>query len=141
MAKSGRKINQGSKWIQPVKRQAIYFRDERKCVYCGKDDTQCTLSLDHIVTASADLKAGKKQNNKANNLVTCCLDCNRRRNAKTIEEWIWSDNFNAAETIRLMFKIEEVQATRDENKNRKENTLNKDGHMEAAKEWFNKLNK
>lgn len=39
------KKTNGSKWIKPVKREAIYRRDDKKCVYCGRDHS---LTLDHI---------------------------------------------------------------------------------------------
>ena len=63
---------QGSKWIRPEKRQAIYERDERSCCYCGRHESELdeALTLDHV--RPVELGGG----NEAANLVTCCRRCN-----------------------------------------------------------------
>lgn len=69
---------QGMNWIRQEKRLAIYLRDGCACVWCGKGiEQQITLSLDHIKVA----KHGG--GNEASNLVTCCIDCNTSRGAKS----------------------------------------------------------
>ena len=61
----GRIKGQGSKWIRPVKRLAIYARDGFACVFCGATMEQgARLTLDHVVPC---LLGG---DNKENNLVT-----------------------------------------------------------------------
>ena len=74
----------GSKWIRPEKRLAIYLRDEFRCVYCGRDlhrvDPQ-EINLDHIKCRS---HGGQ---NDASNLVTSCKSCNCSRGNKKINEW------------------------------------------------------
>lgn len=76
--------NQGSKWIKPVKRLAIYLRDGLACVYCGANGERRTdenprggalLSLDHL--HPRELGGG----NEAENLVTACSHCNSARKA------------------------------------------------------------
>lgn len=72
--------DQGSKWIMPWKRLAIYLRDAeitqgRKCIYCLKDLSQLPareVTLDHLVPMS--VYTGKKDD--SHNLVTSCLSCN-----------------------------------------------------------------
>lgn len=63
----------GSKWIRPEKRLAIYHRDGFTCVYCGASARDVTLSLDHLKPRS------QGGTNDATNLVTACLPCNSKR--------------------------------------------------------------
>lgn len=78
-----RKAGQGSKWIRPVKRLAIYARDGSACVYCGAGIEQgAILTLDHVV--ASDLGGG----NEATNIVTCCLPCNSAKRALPLAEWL-----------------------------------------------------
>lgn len=71
--------NNGSKWIRPEKRLAIYIRDGFACCYCGRelrDATPAEVTLDHLLPRSC---GGK---NDATNLVTACRACNSARGAK-----------------------------------------------------------
>jgi 5-methylcytosine-specific restriction endonuclease McrA len=66
------KLN-GSKWIRPNKRQAIYTSDNHTCQYCGRsiyEHSDIVLTLDHILPRELG------GDNKATNLVTACLSCN-----------------------------------------------------------------
>lgn len=65
----------GSKWIRPNKRAAIYARDGFQCVYCG---SQSKLSLDHVKPT---------KNNTPSNLVTCCISCNSAKQRVTSRAW------------------------------------------------------
>jgi hypothetical protein len=70
---------QGSKWITPLRRLAIYLRDGLACVYCGaavEDGAQ--LSLDHL---KCHVNGG---GNESSNLVTCCKRCNSSRGSRTV---------------------------------------------------------
>lgn len=61
----------GSHWIRPEKRRAIYARDDFRCCYCGtgvEDGIQ--LTLDHVQPRELG------GSNEAGNLVTACLHCN-----------------------------------------------------------------
>lgn len=60
----------GSKWIRPEKRQRIYDRDGRCCVWCG---SASRLSLDHC------RPYGRGGSNRPRNLITACLSCNSAR--------------------------------------------------------------
>lgn len=65
--------NNGSKWIRPEKRLAVYLRDRFTCLYCLKDlhgaDPR-DVTLDHV---NADHQAGQHHEG---NLVTACRSCN-----------------------------------------------------------------
>ena len=64
----------GSKWIRPEKRLAIYLRDGMSYAYCGATvEDGIILSLDHI---KPDSKGGC---NHESNLITCCIRCNSSR--------------------------------------------------------------
>lgn len=81
---NGGNNGQGSKWIRPVKRLAIYLRDGLSCVYCGvgiEQDDSIRLSLDHITPR---IKGGS---NNESNLVTCCGRCNSSRGARTFRDF------------------------------------------------------
>lgn len=73
----------GGKWIQPVKRLAIYLRDGMACVYCGaKVEDGAVLSLDHLLPQSYGGSNGE------GNLVTCCKSCNCRRGNMDLASWL-----------------------------------------------------
>lgn len=57
--------------------QIIFELDNYECVYC---EAKHDLSLDHVVPKSRGGKTTK------NNLVTACMDCNRRKHTKTPSE-------------------------------------------------------
>lgn len=69
----------GSKWIRPDRRLAIYLRDGFRCLYCGRDlhgSDPFQVTLDH-------LKPGHFPGNHAeSNLVTACRSCNSARQDK-----------------------------------------------------------
>lgn len=61
----------GSKWIRPEKRLAIYHRDGFACVYCKRTAEEGKgLSLDHVLPRELG------GTHAAENLVTCCVSCN-----------------------------------------------------------------
>ena len=71
---------QGSKWISKTRRRKIYERDGWRCVWCLVrvcDVSDCMLcagaTLDHIVPRS------EGGSHATNNLITCCMGCNRLR--------------------------------------------------------------
>lgn len=69
----------GSKWIKPSTRWAIYYRDDFACVYCTEIPTQ--LTLDHV----KNVECGGS--NDPSNLVTCCLGCNSRKQSLSMRQW------------------------------------------------------
>ena len=67
---------------RPVRfsRQNIYARDKHQCQYCGKRLPAEDLSYDHVIPKS---RGGKTL---WNNIVTCCLSCNRKKGGRTPRE-------------------------------------------------------
>lgn len=81
-----RKRNQGSKWIRPHKRTALYTRDRWTCVYCAGDVTPGNAegkyaTLDHVVACE------NGGTNQASNLVTACHTCNSRKLDKSMRSF------------------------------------------------------
>jgi len=72
----------GHHWIRDDKRHAIYHRDGDACVWC---DASEDLTLGHVIPRSLG------GSNEADNLVTECFDCNRRRYNRPIQEWSTPD--------------------------------------------------
>lgn len=61
----------------PFARTNIYLRDKHCCQYCGQRLPSSELTLDHVIPAS---QGGRKD---WENIVTCCVECNRRKGGKT----------------------------------------------------------
>tara|TARA_R100000426_G_scaffold78609_1_gene56152 strand:+ start:270 stop:722 length:453 start_codon:yes stop_codon:yes gene_type:complete len=132
-------------WIAREKRQAIYFRDQRKCWYCGMSESQIekdnikrndfwnSLSLDHIVP---DSQGGS---NLANNLITCCKRCNSKRGTKTIAEFQVYVGMSTRRKNQLNAKIVEIIQTND-SRSRAKNSLHLGGHFEKSYQLFKLLN-
>ena len=66
----------------PHNRQKIYQRDDYKCTYCHKQLTRFTATLDHV---KAVAEGG---DNSAENLVTACLQCNSRKTARRVGDFL-----------------------------------------------------
>jgi 5-methylcytosine-specific restriction endonuclease McrA len=70
---------QGSKWIRPEKRLAIYIRDGFRCLCCGRDLRGAKpedIGLDHLDCRS------NGGNNESSNLATICKRDNSARGNK-----------------------------------------------------------
>ena len=63
-------------------RQKIYERDNYKCTYCDKQLTRFTVTLDHITPVS------EGGDNSAENLKTACLQCNSRKTARPLGDFL-----------------------------------------------------
>ena len=61
-------------------RRNIYARDHYRCQYCGKKFRSEELNLDHILPRS---RGGKTT---WENIVACCLSCNRHKDNRTPKE-------------------------------------------------------
>lgn len=88
----------GMGWISLQKRLAIYKRDDFDCVWCrgwfATDELGYGLSLDHL---------HDRHDHRAENLVTCCPECNSRRSGLSLRRWITTlaaDGHESAQTIR-----------------------------------------
>ena len=66
----------------PIKfsRQNIYARDRYNCQYCGEKLPTDELTYDHVIPKSRGGKTEWK------NIVTCCIDCNRKKGGRTPAE-------------------------------------------------------
>jgi hypothetical protein len=64
----------------------IYERDNYHCTYCGKQLTRFTVTLDHITPVS------EGGDNSADNLKTTCLQCNSRKTARPLGDFL-ADKF------------------------------------------------
>lgn len=88
---------QGSKWIKPAKRLAIYERDQFRCVYCGSSG--CELTLDHVRSVECG------GSNDQANLVTACKSCNSAKQDKTVKAFV----LYMQSTIGLTVDLTDVQ--------------------------------
>ena len=61
----------------PFSRSNIYLRDKYQCQYCSRRFQSSALTFDHVIPVS---QGGRKV---WENIVTCCIDCNRRKGGKT----------------------------------------------------------
>ena len=61
----------------PFSRANIYFRDKYQGQYCGQQLSGIELTFDHVVPVS---QGGRKA---WDNIVTCCVNCNRQKGGKT----------------------------------------------------------
>ena len=61
-------------------RSNLYARDRYCCQYCGNRRVAQDLTYDHVLPVS---KGGEKS---WENIVTCCVSCNRRKGSRTPNE-------------------------------------------------------
>ena len=64
----------------PFSRENIYTRDGDTCQYCNDVLPRAELTFDHVVPVA---QGGRKD---WENIVTCCVDCNRRKGGRTPAE-------------------------------------------------------
>lgn len=63
-------------------RLKIYERDNYRCTYCDKQLTRFTATLDHVTPVS------EGGDNSAENLKTACLQCNSRKTARSLGDFL-----------------------------------------------------
>jgi len=61
-------------------RQNIYIRDDYRCQYCGRQFPSPELTWDHVLPRA---RGGKTE---WENIVTCCIDCNRKKGGRVPSE-------------------------------------------------------
>lgn len=92
--------NQGSKWIRPATRLAIYSRDGFCCAYCGATaEAGATLTLDHLTACELG------GSNAPENLITACLSCNSSKQHRTIREWFAALRDRGIDTTQIAARI------------------------------------
>jgi 5-methylcytosine-specific restriction endonuclease McrA len=64
----------------PFSRANIYARDDYSCQYCGEPYPMSELTFDHVIPVA---QGGRKD---WENIVTCCISCNRKKGGRTPEE-------------------------------------------------------
>jgi len=64
----------------PFSRANIYARDNHSCQYCGDVLASSELTFDHVVPVA---QGGRKD---WENIVTCCINCNRKEGGRTPEQ-------------------------------------------------------
>ena len=64
----------------PFSRANIYARDKHTCQYCGSVFAISDLTFDHVIPVA---QAGRKD---WENIVTCCVGCNRKKGGQTPRE-------------------------------------------------------
>ena len=74
------------------KKSAIYEKCSGRCVYCDASVGKHQFQVDHIQPSS------KGGSNKIDNLVVACVDCNRNKNNRPLEEFA-RDNLLDLNTI------------------------------------------
>ena len=80
----------GWKWISVKRRFQIYLRDQHTCQYCSvhRDEYGVIMSLDHISSQLVYKKRwGWIKDHSNENLVTCCLDCNIRKDEASVQDF------------------------------------------------------
>lgn len=73
------RIKRGFDYV-PFSRANIYARDDYTCQYCGQVFPTNELTFDHVVPVA---QGGSKD---WENIVTCCLSCNRQKGGRTPAE-------------------------------------------------------
>jgi hypothetical protein len=83
-AAPARKPGQGSKWLRPSTRQALYLRGGFCCVYCGAgfEGEGVVGTIDHVIPS---VLGGS---NAPSNLVCACQRCNSRRQDTALTVWL-----------------------------------------------------
>jgi 5-methylcytosine-specific restriction endonuclease McrA len=64
----------------PFSRANIYARDQYSCQYCAGTHPTSELTFDHVVPVA---HGGRKD---WENIVTCCISCNRKKGGRTPEQ-------------------------------------------------------
>jgi uncharacterized protein with PIN domain len=70
-------------------RLKIFERDDYRCIYCGKQLTRFTATLDHVTPVS------EGGDNSADNLKTACLQCNSRKTSRPLGDFLVAIDSNA----------------------------------------------
>jgi len=64
----------------PFTRANVYARDDHRCQYCHRHFAPSQLTFDHVLPVA---RGGHKG---WDNIVTCCIPCNRKKGDRTPEE-------------------------------------------------------
>lgn len=106
--KTAGNAGKGSKWITPQRRHAIYRRDGKRCLWCNGKGKK---TLDHFTPRSLG------GNDATENLLTACMNCNRKRGNQTALAFACSRRRSPAEVLarildRLTTPLTKHESTR-----------------------------
>ena len=93
--------------LVPFNRANIYARDHHECQYCGARLPERDLSFDHVIPVA---HGGRKD---WENIVTCCVRCNRRKGGRTPDQAgmvLRRPAFRPTPSPALRFRMEEHHA-------------------------------
>ena len=65
-----------------MKREAVFERDEWRCVYCGAQFAPAALTVDHV---QPQVRGG---DGSGGNVVTACATCNLRKGDRRLSEFL-----------------------------------------------------
>ncbi len=65
-----------------MKREAVFERDEWRCVYCGAQFAPAALTVDHV---QPQVRGG---DGSGGNVVTACATCNLRKGHRRLAEFL-----------------------------------------------------
>ena len=87
-----------------LKKESLFYRDHRKCVYCGDDLTLQSITFDHLVPRS------KGGHHIWENVVAACRKCNAEKSDSLSPRWKprkkpWRPNFYEMLEIRRKYPI------------------------------------
>jgi len=64
----------------PFSRSNVYARDDHRCQYCARRLSPAQLTFDHVIPVARGGQKGWE------NIVTCCIPCNRRKGDRTPDQ-------------------------------------------------------
>jgi len=67
--------------VNPIEINAL-MNKYKKCPYCGKSISESDCHIDHIIPIA------KGGSHSITNIIPCCSDCNHRKSAAHIEDWL-----------------------------------------------------
>jgi 5-methylcytosine-specific restriction endonuclease McrA len=70
----------------PFSRKNVFLRDQLTCMYCGGKFDPENLTYDHVVPRSKWDQSKHGTPTKWENIVTCCVPCNRKKGNRTLEQ-------------------------------------------------------
>jgi len=90
----------------PQRRLAIFRRENGQCFWCLRSITEANYTLDHVKPRS-----GPIEDHTYKNLVSCCFECNSRKQATEADEFLrrlYRDGLLSADDLRK--RVEAIDA-------------------------------
>ena len=105
-------------------RKRIYQRDKYTCFYCGWQNGQRGM-LDKPLTIDHIIPRNHGGSSKDENLITCCWDCNIKKNDKFLKEVVEEWKFTPQTDVKVKHYL------KLDNNNIEENKLNKSSDIDV----------